>query len=309
MSVKARARIMRMRHCRHRAAVTRLSPVNWDDLKIILALKRTGSQTAAAQLLRLNQSTIARRLNAIEADLGIILFSRSKAGFTPTEAGDLVLGTAEDIERSALGLRDAVDAFRRDLQGLVQIMANYWVLQHLIVPALSDFCAQHPDIELQLIGDPRGRKLSSQQAQLDIRFESGAEGGAIPIELCRIPYAVYGPAGADPKGLDWLTFWIDEFDYAPERWLRRNREQEEFLRVRANDASLVLGSITAGLGKGLVPEIIAEHEPLAERITGGGHEIVRPMYLLVHPDIIEMQRVKIVVAWLRDLFARLFPST
>ena len=298
-----------MPYCRDRLSTTKLPPVNWDDLKIILALKRTGSQTAASRLLRLNQSTVARRLNAIEADLGIILFSRSKSGFTPTEAGDMVLGTAEEIERRALGLRDEVNAFRRDLQGLVQIMANYWVLQHLIVPALSDFCERHPDIELQLSGDPRGRALSSQQAQLDIRFEKTSEGGAIPIELCRIPYAVYGPAGADPARLDWLTFWIDEFDYAPERWLKRQREQQGFLRVRANDASLVLGSIAAGLGKGLVPEVIADREARAERLTQGGHEIVRPMYLLVHPDIMEMQRVKIVISWLRDLFARLFPDT
>ncbi len=75
--------------------------MNWNDLKIILALHRTGSQTAAAQMLRLNQSTVGRRLNTIEADLGIILFTRSKAGFEATEAGDVVIRAAKEMERRA----------------------------------------------------------------------------------------------------------------------------------------------------------------------------------------------------------------
>ena len=282
--------------------------MNWDDLKIILALNRTRSQTWAARSLRLNQSTVARRLNAIEADLGVILFTRSKAGFESTEAGDAAIRTAEEVERRMLRLSDEVDSHQRDLQGLVRIIANYWIVRHLLIPGMTEFCASHPEIELQLIGESRNRKVGPREAQLDIRFEKTSESGAIAIQLCRVPYAVYGPPDADPGDLGWLTFWEDESDYAPERWLKLRKQQRGHLRVRANDASLVLASIAAGLGKGLVPEIIAEREQRAKRISSEGHEIVRALYLLVNPDIMEVHRVKIAIRWLRALFADLFPD-
>ncbi len=269
--------------------------MNWDDLKIILALHRTRSQTRAAQSLRLNQSTVARRLNAVEADLGVILFTRSKAGFEATEAGDVAIRTAMEMERRVLHLSDAVDAHQRDLQGRVRIIANYWIVRHLLIPGMTEFCARHPEIELQLIGESRNRKVGPRDAQLDIRFEKTSESGAIAIQLCRIPYAVYGPPDADPGHLDWLTFWEDESEYAPERWLKLRKRQSGLLRVRANDVSLVLASIAAGLGKDLVPEIIAEREQGAKRISSEGHEIVRMLYLLVNPDVMEVHRVKIVI--------------
>src|SRR3546814_7630837 len=82
--------------------------MDWDNLKVALAISRTGSLTKAAQMLGIDQSTAGRRLSALEGDLGIILFVRSKTGFALTAAGEAAIGPAVEVERRHERLTEAV---------------------------------------------------------------------------------------------------------------------------------------------------------------------------------------------------------
>jgi len=80
--------------------------MRWDNLQILLAVRWEGSLTRAAQFLGLDQSTAGRRLTQLEADLGAVLFVRSKSGFAPTQAGEAAILRAKEVEKHVIGLLD-----------------------------------------------------------------------------------------------------------------------------------------------------------------------------------------------------------
>jgi len=100
--------------------------MNWDNLKVLLAISRDGSLTRSARTLDVDQSTAGRKLSALEAELGTILFVRSKAGFAPTEAGELAIRRAVEIEGACNALVDTVASTGKEVMGTVRFVGNPW---------------------------------------------------------------------------------------------------------------------------------------------------------------------------------------
>lgn len=111
--------------------------MNWNDLKIVLAISRNQTQSAAAEGLGMDHSTVGRRLNTIEACLGTVLFVRSHSGFQPTEAGLRVIERATNIETQVLWLEDEAQRNTEALQGPVTIIGNHWTLGELITGGID----------------------------------------------------------------------------------------------------------------------------------------------------------------------------
>lgn len=294
--------------------------MDWDNLKVALAISRTGSLTQAAQMLGIDQSTAGRRLGALEADLGVILFVRSKTGFALTDAGEAAVRRAIEVERLMDRLQEAVLPAEAGPVGVVRLLGNAWTLDRLARTAMASFLAAHPRLDLRIMTLTPRSPLRGE-ATLSLWFEAEPRESEFAIKLGDVPYAVYrargaggegsGADGADtlgPDTLGWVSFHDEDATRpAIARAHKRLRSREEALRLTATDAGIMLSAVRAGIGKALLPMCLGEEDPTLVRLQpGAAPEFTRTLHLHAHPDTVEARRIQATIRWLRESFKAVF---
>lgn len=279
---------------------------NWDDLKVVLAVWRAGSLTLGAEALGIDQSTCSRRLSAIEAGLGFILFLRTRSGVSLTEAGEVVVRRASEIERRMALMDEELAQGPDGPAGTVRLLGPAWALDRLAGRAAQRLLAPHPKLELRLIP---GRPATGFRADpsMGLWFEAAPRDGEFAIKLCEVPYAFYRAQGHDTDGLPWVSFGDEDASHmAHVRTLERVRRKRERVRLGSADERILLGAIGAGVGKGLLPMCLGAERPDLVRLDEGPPELVRVLHLHLHPDTVQTQRVQAVTRWLRETVPDLF---
>ncbi len=281
-------------------------PTNWDDLKVLLAISRMGSLTLAAEVLGIDQSTCGRRLGALEAGLGRILFLRSKAGLTATEAGEAAIARAVEIEARMNRLGDEMEAGPEGPAGVVRLVGNPWTLECLAGAPAQAFLAAHPRIELRMV-PVHPRAAVRLEATLSLWFETTPRDPEFAIKLGDVPYAFFGPRGVAPETLPWVSF-LDEDSprLAHAKTLERTRQKDEAVRLTAGDNRVLMAAIAAGSGKGLLPVCLAAAHPGLARTHDGPPDLIRTLHLHLHPDTVQTHRVQAVTRWLRESVGPVF---
>lgn len=280
--------------------------MDWDNLKVALAVSRLGSLTQAAYTLGIDQSTAGRRLSALEADLGIILFVRSKTGFALTDAGQAAIREAIEVERRVDSLVDAVAKSEEGPVGIVRLLGNGWTLDRLARRVMAPFLAEHPKLDLRIITHvPRSRVRG--EASLSLWFEVEPRDGEFAIKLGDVPYGLYCAKGKDPADLGWVSFYDEDAQRpAITRTYRRLRRRHEDLRLTATDAGIMLAAVREGVGKALLPMCLAEGDEKLVRVNDGKPELTRGLHLHAHPDTVQTLRIQATIRWLRESFQTVF---
>jgi DNA-binding transcriptional LysR family regulator len=146
--------------------------LDWNDLRYFLAVARAGSTLAAGRELRTSQTTVARRIAALERALGFPLFEKRQAGYALTPAGEELLDRAEQVEASAARFADAAAAHSREVSGTVRITTEEIYAVGLISPFLRDLHDRYPDIMIELDTAQAVRDLGSGEADIALRSSS-----------------------------------------------------------------------------------------------------------------------------------------
>jgi len=282
-------------------------PLNWDDLKILLAVARGGSLSRAAIMLEVDQSTISRRLSGMEVALDTVLFKRSKTGLQASDAGERLLPLAEAVEQAVdVFVEGASDERPGGPSGLVRIFGNAWILNRLSERVLPNFLAQYPNVDVRLLTQAPTSPVRSD-ATVSLWFEAPPKHGDTSLRLGDVPFALYALKGRDPDALDWVSFYDEDApDRAPVRYWNRHRGDADKLRVTVTDAGLILASVRSGAGKGLLPMCLGEQDTTLQAIDGPKSQLTRSLHLHVHPDTLKVRRVEAVVATLREQFEQVF---
>ena len=145
---------------------------NWHDISIFLAVARGGSTNAAAKAMRVNPTTVSRRIASLERDLGLVLFERDTQGYRLTTDGQALLTEAEQVELKMLVLNKKAAALVRAGSGTLRITAPESVFEALLTDIIADFRKIHPNLRFEyLSGD---EKLDLEAGDADIAFR-GAE--------------------------------------------------------------------------------------------------------------------------------------
>ena len=280
--------------------------MNWDDLRILLALVRSGSLTRASHMLQIDQSTVGRRLSALEAALGTTLFLRSKSGLIPTEVGEKLISDAIEMERRAEQITQTAASPAKEPVGELRIVGDHWVLAHLAEHFVPNLRKLHPRLSLRLSsGYPTAASWTA--ATVSLWFEDPPQMGEFAIKLTDVPYALFAASNCNAQRLGWVSMLDDSASRRlPVRVLEKLRKRDEPVHVVANDPALLKISIRQGLGKGLLPTCIAEHEGDLMQVEGDGSRFVRPLHLHVHPDTVQTLRVQIAIRLLRESARELF---
>ncbi len=280
--------------------------MNWDDLKVVLAISRTGSMTLAAEVLGIDQSTCGRRLSALEAALGTILFLRSKTGMTLSESGESVLARAIEIERRVNRISEDIQSGPPGPTGVVRLIGNPWVLECLAGDPLARLLDAHPGLDLRMIPH-HPRAAARTEATLSLWFEQPPRESEFAIKLGEVPYAFYTARGPDPAHLPWVSFHDEDSPrLAHLATLERVRRRGERLRLASGDNRVLMAAIAAGIGKGLLPMCMAARHPGLVRLEAGPPELVRILHLHLHPDSVQTHRVQATTRWLRECLEPVF---
>lgn len=279
--------------------------MDWNDLRYVLVVSRSETLSAAARRLRVDQTTVARRLTGIERAIGVRLFDRIEGRLVATDAGRMAAGRAERIETEAQALEAELSGADRDAAGVARLTAVPSIVNHALVPRLGTLLSRYPRLHLEIIAAPDNLSLSKREADMAIRLARPPGGTALCRRIGEITYAVYGPRGSTGQTLPWLSYDEAHAHLPQARWIARHGRGADGGQLRLNDADSLLQAVRTGLGRTLLPTFIAEEDPRLTRLSPEPSVLSREVWLLVHPDLRPLPRISVVVDWLGDVFAGL----
>jgi DNA-binding transcriptional LysR family regulator len=177
--------------------------MDWDDVRYFLAVARGGSVRAAAERLKVNHSTVLRRIAQLEEHLGAQMFEKLPSGYRLTDAGEEVLALAEQMEASSSQLETRVFGRDQGVRGLLRVTLAQTLATHLLMPDFADFAQLHPEIEMEILSCDEPVNLTNRQADVAIRVVY--DRNALPLNL----HGLKGPElfGGVYMSRDLLAAW------------------------------------------------------------------------------------------------------
>lgn len=268
--------------------------MNWNDLRYLLAVARGGTLSAASRILRVDQTTVTRRLAAMEQALGTHLFDRTGGRMRPTAAGEEALDRAERVESEVLALQENLTGADSQPHGVVRLTAVPTVINRLLIPNLSGLFRRYPALRVEALADSGNLSLTKREADIALRLARPDTGTAICRRIGALGYSVYGPAGGDPDDLPWLTYENTFLDLPQARWIAKHGGPT---RLGVGDAESLIQAVRAGLGRTVLPDFMAGEDPRLVRLSDGS-VLTREIWLLVHPELRALARISVTIDWL-----------
>jgi DNA-binding transcriptional LysR family regulator len=270
--------------------------LNWDDLRVVLAVAENGTISGAAAALRISHPTLSRRLRQIEARLGARLFERTPSSCRPTEAGEEIRVLASRL-RDDIGALEARIAGRdRSRRGPVRLTAPDAVSEYLLPPMLAKICKEAPEVTIELTVSNQVLSLAQRSADIALRVTETPDPALRGRQVGTVAMAVYAhEALAQPMRQAADRPWIG-YDAAlacskPGAWVVAH-VPDHCIRLRANTLLGAAQAVRSGIGFGILPCFMEGSIPGIVRVEPPIPSLESSLWLLVHPDIARVPRVR-----------------
>jgi DNA-binding transcriptional LysR family regulator len=292
--------------------------LDWNDLRYFLAIHRTGTLTLAARRLKVNASTVSRRLAVLEQMLGARLFDRKPKGYALTQAGRGILDAVQAVDDTVVSLERKVAGEDARLEGAVRITSTEALVTGTLIPCCARLHERHPGIDLEFVTDNQALSLTQRDADLAIRLVKPSGDSLVARKVGEIGFALYGSRsylrrrdGPEPaRGLAGheLVTYLAELTASPEaRWLARNAPGARIV-LRSNSVLAAVSAAKAGFGLALLPCWLGDSEPELRCVLRPKDAPKRDIWILVHPDLRNTPRVRAVMDVLAEELERLRPQ-
>lgn len=279
------------------------------DLALVLALVRGRTLADAGRRLALNTSSIYRAIKRLEQRLGLSLFDRSRQGLEPGELALALARRAEAIEAELDLARELLQGGEHALAGTLRVTCSDVVLAGLLMPVLPGFCAAHPQLELEVSATNQLASLGRREADVALRGTRQPPEHLVGVRLGHIRSALWASQGYlaqqplphDPATLRWAAPDADEHlpDYPSKRW-RRSRYPQLVPQLRCDGMLAVAQAVEAGVAVGVAPYFLMSGKPGLVDLSGHLPELDIELWLLTHPDVRHLRRVKVFFEYLRE---------
>jgi DNA-binding transcriptional LysR family regulator len=286
--------------------------MNWDDVRIFLAVARQGQILGAARALALNHATVARRLTALEEALGARLFVRKTNGSDLSSEGERFLIHAERIESEMLAAREAAGA-DSGIAGTVRVGAPDGFGVAFLAPRIGELVERHQGLRIELVPVPRTFSLSRREADIAVTLERPSEGRLVALKLTDYLLGLYAsadylerhgaPAALADLGRHRLVGYVEDLlftaslDYTAE-FLKDWRSS-----IAVSSAMGQTEAVRAGAGIGILHGFMARGDAVLVPVLPE-HTLKRSYWTVVHEDLRMIRRVAVVAEFLSELVAR-----
>src|SRR3954469_9618067 len=289
--------------------------LDWNDLRYFLAVARDGSTLAAARSLRVSQTTVARRIAALEQALGLPLFDKRQAGYTLTPAGDQLLERAGQVERAASGFVEASAEISRDTKGTVRITTQEIFAVTLLAPMLAELHKRQPEILIELDDSQEFRDLGEGEADIALRSAVGdLSAGIVGRRLGDDDWTLYCSKGyAAAHGVPTNRRQLKEHAFiggggpklwrAYSAWLHDLGLDDRVIMHHASAMGL-MSAIRSGLGIAVLPRIVADGDPDLIQCVPPRGKHGRVMWLVTHERVRHSPPVRTVIDFLYERLRR-----
>jgi DNA-binding transcriptional LysR family regulator len=276
---------------------------DWNDLKAFLAVARGGSTLAASKALGVNQTTVARRIESLENDLGFKLFERGQSGSRLTEGGQTMIPEAEQVERAAIRFANLAAGQLRGVSGALRLTTNELVANTMVIPALAEFRKVHPDVQVDLVVTDRALDLQAGEADLAIRTGKAlAESDLVARKIADHDMALYCsreyaarrgiPASTDDlKDHDLIDVAMEMGEIPGATWMMRHAGGKAPV-TRSNSMGSLVQAVKAGLGIGALPCTIADTDRDLLRCSEVIEEARASSWIVTRRDLKDTPRVR-----------------
>jgi DNA-binding transcriptional LysR family regulator len=285
--------------------------LDWNDLRYLRALGETGSLAGAAKALKVDHSTVSRRLAALEAALGTKLVTRGSDGISLNEQGVAACGTAGAMEALVATLERSLGGGDARASGTVRVSVSEGMAA-ILYRGLARLREEHPEICVELAIASGRVDLMRHEADIAIRLFRDSQPDLIARKVGELGWSAYAArAYVDRKGLpsldDLRGHEIVGFAEAAARspgarWLATRADATNIV-LRGSSMAAVLNATRAGMGVAVLPCFLVPPEADLVRLTPGTVAISEA-FLVIPPDLKDVARVKIVLDGLANLFAR-----
>jgi DNA-binding transcriptional LysR family regulator len=285
--------------------------MNWDDLRVFLAVARTGTLSAAGQRLALDPTTVARRLGRLEAEIGRSLFEITPAGHVLTPRGQELMSHAQSMESAAIACAEGSGAAMQ-ASGTIRVSVSEGFGTWIIAPHLGEFAASNPGASVELVASTGFLNPSRREADIAIMLARPKRGPLFTRKLTDYKLGLYGQRGAALQRLAELRAhrligYVPDLIYAPELHYLDEAAPGRNAVLASTSVNAQAAMIRSGAGVGILPCFIGDTDPLMTRLSPDEVDIQRSFWLVVHRDLRGVARVKLFVDWLDRLLAGLRP--
>ncbi len=288
--------------------------LDWSGLPFFLAVARSGSLRAAAEMTGATHATVNRRLQALETAYGVRLFDRTRSGLSLTDAGEELLPQAEAAETVIVGARRKVEGLDQEASGRVHLSVPPFMAYEFLAEPLARFAKRHPRIDLRLTVTNRIQDLNRAEADVSMRVAFEVDEDVVGRKVAQFATATYASqayldehlpnAGPLGEGLHWIGW--GERKRIPD-WMRASAFPKAEKRHWVRDGIMQTELVRAGLGMANLPVYVEQLYPELQRVPGCKVELGRHIWLLLHSDLRRTRRIRLLVDFLAEEMKALRP--
>ena len=280
--------------------------MDWEDLRHFLALAKAGSLSEAARQLRVDHTTVARRVAALEAALGLRLIDRLPRAVALTPEGGHIAQLGGRMEEDAFAIVRAAKGADPAPSGPVRISAPPTFASIVLAPRLAVLRDRHPGIVVDLVGDQNIANLDRRQADIALRLTRPVGDGLIARKVGEMPFALYATVGyAEQRAeSEWEFIAHDDLpaELPQQRWLNVVARGRPVV-FRANDAASLAAAARAGMGVALLPHFLGDGDPTLASLPSPEPPPRRDIWMVVHDDLRRALRIRVVMDFLVEIIS------
>ena len=287
---------------------------DWNDIRFFLELSRKGRLTEVAKALKVDHTTVSRRVLALEEKLDARLFESTSRGFVLTEAGERLLPLAEQMESASATIQDMVGGENQALTGTIRLGVPEGFGSQFLVHELPAFQRQHLDLELEFLANDRFVSLSKREADLSITLGRPKSGRLVSRKLTDYRLRLYAtrdylartPPIRQREDLRHHNFisYIDELVPDPQLLYLSDIVSNPTVNLKSSSIIFQFQATLAGAGIGILHCFAAEEYPELVAILPDEISIEKSYWLNTPTDIHDLARVKAVSDFLSEVVIR-----
>ncbi|WP_077549119.1 LysR family transcriptional regulator [Pseudorhizobium flavum] len=284
--------------------------MDWDDVRLFLAVARSGQLLAASRRLGINHATLGRRMTALEHALGTRLLVRRTNGCELTAEGEVYLAAAERMEAEMLAAQAATGQIDTSVAGTVRLGAPDGFGVSFLAARLGRLMQQHPQLKVQLVPVPRSFSLSQREADVAITIERPEQGRLISSKLTDYTLGLYASRAhvkthGMPGGLEDLRHhprigYVEDLIFSPSLNFTGEVMRDWDAMLEVSSAIGQTEAVRSGAGIGILHDYIARQYPELVRILPDV-VIRRAYWTTYHESSRDLMRIKTLVRYLNDI--------
>jgi len=283
--------------------------MNWDDIRLFLGLARNGRVAIAAKGLKVDPTTLIRRVKKLEDSLNCNLFELTKKGYVLTSQGSELVRYIEKAEHYFLEAQNKLSDERSHLAGTIRVSVSEGFGSWFLAPLLPDFKAQYPGICIELVATSGFLNLNKREADMAILLEKPSKGLLVTQKLTDYELYLYTHEtlvqSAKPKSLHDLRHfnlvsYVPDLVYAPQLKFIEETALSQLSALRSTSINAQHQMLVNGAGVGILPKFIAEHQAGLVRLLQQDIHIKRTFWLASHKETYTQAKFQAFSSWLLE---------